>query len=162
MTQLGTFEGTITQEYLPIVSDIFNKRPPKPKYPFTWDGETVLYFLRKITGNYIEGLNVVCLVGYKRSQILEWIVWQKIHLSTHLLFPIWRRLFRGAKSPTPFWSFTYSQVTTNSVYARRLIPIFKGVMFGRMRKVNFLLPILNHLNQCLRQQSLDGWDKFLQ
>ena len=33
------------------MSDIFNKRPPKPNYPFTWDGETVLYFLRKITGN---------------------------------------------------------------------------------------------------------------
>ena len=30
---------------------IFNKRPPQPKYPFIWDVETVLDFLRKLPGN---------------------------------------------------------------------------------------------------------------
>ena len=33
------------------MSDIFNKRPPQPKYPFIWDVETVLDFLRKLPGN---------------------------------------------------------------------------------------------------------------
>ena len=61
MTQLGTFEGTTTKEYLPNVSDIFNKRPPKPKYPCTWDGETVLYFLRAITGNDLLSQKLLAL-----------------------------------------------------------------------------------------------------
>ena len=33
------------------MSGIFNKRPPQPKYPFTWDVETVLDFIRKLPGN---------------------------------------------------------------------------------------------------------------
>ena len=33
------------------MSGIFNKRPPQPKYPFIWDVETVLDFLRKLPGN---------------------------------------------------------------------------------------------------------------
>ena len=33
------------------MSGIFNKRPPQPKYPFVWDVETVLDFLRKLPGN---------------------------------------------------------------------------------------------------------------
>ena len=34
-----------------LMSGIFNKRPPQPKYPFIWDVETVLDFLRKLPGN---------------------------------------------------------------------------------------------------------------
>ena len=100
--------------------------------------------------------------GYKRSQIWEWIIWQKIHLFTHLLFPIWRRLLGRAKSHTPIWSFTISQVTANSVYARQLISILKGVMFWGLGKANFFSAILNHISRYLRKQFLGGWDKFLQ
>ena len=100
--------------------------------------------------------------GYQRSQIWEWIIWQNIHLFTHLLFPIWQRLVGGAKSHTPIWSFTISQATASSVYVRQLIPILKGVMFGGLRKANFSSAILNHINRCLCQQSLGGWDKFMQ
>ena len=35
----------------PLMSGIFYKRPPQPKYPFIWDAETVLDFLRKLPGN---------------------------------------------------------------------------------------------------------------
>ena len=34
-----------------LMSGIFNKRPPQPKCPFIWDEETVLDFLRKLSGN---------------------------------------------------------------------------------------------------------------
>ena len=34
-----------------LMSGIFNKRPPQPKYPFIWDVETALDFLRKLPGN---------------------------------------------------------------------------------------------------------------
>ena len=34
-----------------IISGIFNKRPPQPRYPLTWDVETVLDFLRKLSRN---------------------------------------------------------------------------------------------------------------
>ena len=33
------------------MSVIFNKRPPQPKYPFIWDVEPVLDFLKKILGD---------------------------------------------------------------------------------------------------------------
>ena len=33
------------------MSGIFNKRLPQPKYPFIWDVETALDFLRKLQGN---------------------------------------------------------------------------------------------------------------
>ena len=33
------------------MSGIFNKRPPKPKYPFICDSESVLDFLKKLPGN---------------------------------------------------------------------------------------------------------------
>ena len=35
------------------MSGIFSKRPPQPKYPFTWDVETVFDFIRKLPGNYL-------------------------------------------------------------------------------------------------------------
>ena len=34
-----------------LMSGIFNKSPPQPKYPFIWDVETALDFLRKLPGN---------------------------------------------------------------------------------------------------------------
>ena len=34
-----------------LMSGIFNKRPPQPKCPFIWYEETVLDFLRKLSGN---------------------------------------------------------------------------------------------------------------
>ena len=91
---------------------------------------------------------------YQRSQIWEWIIWQNIHVFTHLLFPIWRRLVRGAESHTSIWSFTISQVTANSVYGRQLIPILKSVMFGGLGKADFSSAKLNHISRCLRQQAL--------
>ena len=34
-----------------LMSGVFNMKPPQPKYPFIWDVETVLDFLRKLRGN---------------------------------------------------------------------------------------------------------------
>ena len=34
-----------------LLPDVFNKGPPQPKHPFIWDVETVLNFLRKLSGN---------------------------------------------------------------------------------------------------------------
>ena len=34
-----------------LMSDIFDKAPPQPKYPFIWDAEIVLDLLRELPGN---------------------------------------------------------------------------------------------------------------
>ena len=51
-------------------------------------------------------------------------------------------------------------MTKNSVYAKQLIPILKGTIFWGLGKASFLSIILNHINQYLRQQSLNCWEKF--
>ena len=52
MIQLRTFEYIGNHPTVSVLmSGIFNKRPPQPKYPFIWDVETVLDFLRKLPGN---------------------------------------------------------------------------------------------------------------
>ena len=74
------------------------------------------------------------------------------------------------KNPQPNLKFyNFPQVTANSEYARKLIPILKCVMFlgeergaGGLGKTNFLLAILININRYLHQQPLVGWDKFLQ
>ena len=34
-----------------LIPGLFNKMPPRPKYPFIWDVETVLDFQKKLPGN---------------------------------------------------------------------------------------------------------------
>ena len=57
--------------------------------------------------------------------------------------------------------YNFPQVSTNSVLATQLIPILKDIFFwgevgggggGGGCKANFLLAILNNINQCPRQQ----------
>ena len=59
------------------MSGIFNKRPPQAKYPFIWDVEIVLDFLRKLPGNdllsdkllKLKVLMLLSLLSALRSQI---------------------------------------------------------------------------------------------
>ena len=51
MTQLRTFEYIGNHPTVSVLMSGIFKRPPQPKYPFIWDVETVLDFLRKLTGN---------------------------------------------------------------------------------------------------------------
>ena len=97
-----------------LMSGLFNKRSPQPKYPFIWNEKTVLNFLMKFPGNacyqinYLRWTSQYCRIiflhqGYQRLQ--------NINLLTHFPIPIWWRLVRGVKSPTPIWSFIIFQVT---------------------------------------------------
>ena len=94
------------------MSVIYNKSPPQPKYPFTWDVETVLDFLRRLPGNYLLSdkllalkvsvlLSLLSASGVSEITNLRLDSLQYIHLFTLLLLPIRQRLAGGAKRHTP-------------------------------------------------------------
>ena len=94
-----------------LMSGIFNKRPPQPKYPFIWDVETVLDFLRKLPGNdllsdkllYTEGLHIVsivfCMKGI-RDHKFESGLFGKTFICLHIYYsPSDEDLSEGEKAP---------------------------------------------------------------
>ena len=42
-----------------LMTGIFNNRPPKPRYTFVWDIETVLNYLSKLSNNLILPIRVL-------------------------------------------------------------------------------------------------------
>ena len=44
---IGNIRVDIHPRVSALMSAILNKKPPQPKYPFIWDVETGLHFLRK-------------------------------------------------------------------------------------------------------------------
>ena len=135
------------------MSCIFNTRPSQPKHPFIWDAETVLAFLRKLPGNDLLSAKLFTL---KVSMLLALLPASRVSEVTNLRVDYLTKhssvytyavphLTRACE--TTVWSFTTSQVTANSVYARQSMSILKGIMFGGLGKANFWSAILNHINQ---------------
>ena len=98
--------------------------------------------------------------AYQRSQIWEWIIWQNIHLFTYLLFLIWQTCRRD-KKPHPNLKFYNFPGDSKLCVCKTIDSYLERCNVWGLRKDNFLSAILNHINRCLRQQSLGGYGKFL-
>ena len=153
-----------------LMSDIFNKRPPQPKDPFIWDVKTVLGFLRKLPGNDLLSDNLFTL---KVSMLLPLLAASRVsditnlrkdyltkHSSVytlaipHLTTTCWKH-----KKPHPNLKF-YNFLGDSKLCVCKTIDSYLERRKG-LGNANFSSAILNHINRCLRQQSLDGWEKFL-
>ena len=151
-----------------LMSGIFNKRPPQSKYPFIWDVETVLDFLRKLPGNDLLSdklltLNVSVLLSlFSALRVLEITNMIVDYLKKHSsAYTFDEDLLEGQKT-APQSEVIHFPRWQQTLCMEGNYPILKNVMLGWLGKTNFLSATLNHINWCLRQQSLGGWDKFSQ
>ena len=99
-----------------LMSGIFNKRPPQPKYPFIWDVETVLDFLRKLPGNDLLSdklltLKVSMLLSLLSASRVSEIINLRVdyltkHSSVHTFaIPHSKKTCRRGKEPHPNLKF---------------------------------------------------------
>ena len=154
-----------------LMSGIFNKRPPQPKYPFIWDVETVLDFLRKLPGNDLLSdklltLKVSMLLSLlSASRVSEIINLRVDYLTKHssvytFVTPHLTKTCRRGKKPHPNLKF-YNFPGDNKLCVCKAIDSYleRRNAWG-LGNTSFSSVILNHINQCHCQQSLGGWDKF--
>ena len=178
---IGTHKSAISEFHDPIenirignhprvsalMSGIFNKRPPQPKYPFVWDVETVLDFLRKLPGNdllsdkllTLKVLMLLSLLSISRvSEITNLRVDYLTKHSSVYTFAIIHltKTCRRGKKPLPNLRFYNFPGDSKLCVCKAIDSFLESVMFGELRKANLLSVILNHINRCLHQESLGG------
>ena len=146
-----------------LMSGIFNKRPPQQEYPFIWDVETVLDFLRKLPGNVLLSDKLLTL---KVSMLLSLLSASRVSEITNLrvdyltkhssvyTFAILHltKTYQKVKKAQPNLKF-YNFPGDSNLCVCKAIDSLKGVIFGGLRNPNFLSTMLKHINRCLRQVS---------
>ena len=120
-----------------LMSGMFNKRLPQPKYPFIWDVETVLDFLRELPGNDLLSDK---LLTPKVSMLLSLLSASRVSEITNL------RMDYLTKHSS-FYTFAIAHLTKTYRRSKKPHPILKFYNFPGDNKLGVCKAIDSYLER---------------